>query len=84
MSEGYSLEQSPSQGSHESHEVDLQPITRGRKSQRYLREQEAGRELELGRQRSLEEMKLLQYPKNPGGARTDGRSRSGSQSLKKC
>ena len=80
----YSLERSPSQGSQETHEVALRPITKGRKSQRYLREKEAEREMELGRQRSLEEMKLLQHPKNLGGARTDGRSRVESQSVTKC
>ena len=47
--QGYSLDRSPSQGSQETHEVDLQPITRGRKSQRYLREKEAERDMELGR-----------------------------------
>ena len=62
--QGYSPERSPSQVSQETQEVDLQPTTRGRKSQRYLREQEAEREMELGRQTSLEEMKLLQKSKN--------------------
>ena len=72
--QGYSPKRSPSQGSQESHEVALQAITRGRKSQRYLRDKEAEINMELGRQRSPKEMKLLQNTKNQGGARVDGRT----------
>ena len=84
MRQGYSQDWSPSQGSHEMHKVASQPTTRGRKSQRYLREQEAEREMELGRQRILEETKLLQKTKNLGGARIDTISQAGSQLVKKC
>ena len=46
----FSPKKSSSQGSQELHDIALQPNTRGRKSQRYHREQEAEREMELGRQ----------------------------------
>ena len=82
--QGFSPKQSPSQGSQELHGVALQPNTIGRKPQIYHIEQEPERKLELGRLRSLEEMKLLQYPKNLGGEKTNGRSQVGSQSIKKC
>ena len=62
----------------------MQPCNpRGRKLQIYHREQEAEREIELGRQQNIEETKLLQHPRNPGGTKMDGISRAGSQSLKK-
>ena len=81
--QGFSPDQSPPQSSKEPHDIVLQPNTRGRKSQRYHREQEAERDIELGRQRSLEETKLLQHPRNPGGIKVDDRSRAGSKPLKK-
>ena len=78
--QGSSPDHSPPQ---ELHEVTMQPNTRGRKLQRYHREQEAERELELGRQWSLEETKLVQYPGNLGGTKMDNISRARSQSFKK-
>ena len=77
--QGFSPKQSPPQ---ELHDVAMQLNTRGRKSQRYHIEHEVEREIELGRQRSLEETKLLQYLRNPGGKKMEDKSQVGSQSLK--
>ena len=61
-----SLGQSSSQETQEATGLGPSQATRGRKSQRQHREQEAERELELGRQLGIEETRLLHNAKTSG------------------
>ena len=73
---------SPESSSNGSQEIPkTSPNTRGRKSQRYHREQEAEREINLGRQRSIKETKLLQNHKSLG--KVDGRPKAWPEANKK-
>ena len=76
-----SLGQSSSQETQETTGLGPSQATRGRKSQKQQREQEAEREIELGRQLSIEDTGLLQNVKSFGSK--DFISRAGSHTSKK-